>query len=948
MAITVNSSAWRRTSATRGDRGAAQALPGLPGMFVPPGADVSDEVTVEPAAPTRGAAPGVAGALDISTDVQPDQVAVLAIRHPSGALTFHLPVESRTRGTRGGPAEVRFQVAVRATPAGPATRGIVARVVKAVVVKVAKIAADKVASLVVPKAVAAIERGIWNRKGLEQGWVRVTKAALEARKLPAGLPVLPDRSLLLIHGTFSNAEAAFADLAKTDFFERVKDAYGDRIFAFNHFSLSLTPEENAKTLVDALPRHTTTFDVVTHSRGGLVLRNIVERASALGPGARRFKLGHAVLVASPNTGTPLATPDRWEQTLDWLANIIDFFPDNPFTTGAELVANGLSWLANHLFVDVPGLHAMDGRGEPIDLLQGEPGPPADAYSALVANYNPSSGIPARFFDAGIDQFFAGANDLVVPTAGGWQVDRVVKPFIPGDRIGCYGPGGNLAADSISHTAFFSRRESVDFLVNALEGRRHRLVDIDPRRPLPDRRLVRSAATLTEPTPVQPAVAAARPTRARGARAATPAPQTEGLQVNVRVLNGDLQFESSPLMLGHYTSAELTGTEFVMDSLIGHAMTRSLQAGVYPVEVGTHLVFVNRHRDPSRAIMIPRPESVIVVGLGPEGELTGGNLVKSVRLAVIGWARHLAERHPEAATFDLASTLIASGGTGISAALSARSILLGVLQANEVLANGNPKPDPARNGEKGSSASTWPLCKNLRLIELYLERAGEAWRALERQKEVTVGRFVVANGVEAGHGGLVRPSESGYRGADYDFLTVTTTQLLNDERGAADKEVRFDTQISYTLDSRRARSEVRGVQPQGNLVKQLVETASNDRIADHRIGRTLFNLLVPIELEADLSSIGALQIELDHSVSDIPWEMLDVRHDGAGSSSEEPWAIRTRLLRKFRTTTFRERVVDADASARVLVIGEPDCPETFIRLESARLEAQAVCSEFRPT
>ena len=74
-------------------------------------------------------------------------------------------------------------------------------------------------------------------------------------------------------------------------------------------------------LLDGLPDQTTTFDVVTHSRGGLVLRHLVERANRFGSFSHRFKLGHAVLVASPNDGTPLATPRRWEDTIGWIANI---------------------------------------------------------------------------------------------------------------------------------------------------------------------------------------------------------------------------------------------------------------------------------------------------------------------------------------------------------------------------------------------------------------------------------------------------------------------------------------------------------------------------------------------------------------------------------------------------------------------------------------------------
>ena len=74
--------------------------------------------------------------------------------------------------------------------------------------------------------------------------------------------------------TYLDTAAAYGSLASSNFFDRATALYGDRIFAFNHFSLSRTPEENARMLLEGLPDKTFQFDVITHSRGGLVLRNL--------------------------------------------------------------------------------------------------------------------------------------------------------------------------------------------------------------------------------------------------------------------------------------------------------------------------------------------------------------------------------------------------------------------------------------------------------------------------------------------------------------------------------------------------------------------------------------------------------------------------------------------------------------------------------------------------
>ena len=145
-------------------------------------------------------------------------------------------------------------------------------------------------------------------------------------------------------------------------------------------------------------------------------------------------------------------------------------------------------------------------------------------------------------------------------------------------------------------------------------------------------------------------------------------------------------------------------------------------------------------------------------------------------------------------------------------------------------------------------------------------------------------------------------------------------------------------MSYTLDTRRARSEVRGQRAQSRLLSELVATASNDQNRDQQIGRTLFNLVIPIELEAYLAGSGEMQIELDPQTAKIPWELLDTKSD---SDTELPWAIRVKLLRKLRIREFRDHVTDAEADASVLVIGEPECPKEYPRLYGARTEAIAV-------
>ena len=80
------------------------------------------------------------------------------------------------------------------------------------------------------------------------------------------------------------------------------------------------------------------------------------------------------------------------------------------------------------------------------------------------------------------------------------------------------------------------------------------------------------------------------------------------------------------------------------------------------------------------------------------------------------------------------------------------------------------------------------------------------------------------------------------------------------------------------------------------MRNLVTTASNITNTDAQIGRTLFNLLIPVDLEPFMGSSAETVLELDESTAAIPWEALE---PPASTNSQAPWSIRTKLLRKLR-------------------------------------------------
>jgi tetratricopeptide (TPR) repeat protein len=394
-------------------------------------------------------------------------------------------------------------------------------------------------------------------------------------------------------------------------------------------------------------------------------------------------------------------------------------------------------------------------------------------------------------------------------------------------------------------------------------------------------------------------------------------------LRVQVLNGNLSFVRSPLMVGHQRSLELTGSEAVVNRLVGGVMKESLDAGLYPDAPGTHQIFVNAHADATNPWRTPQPAAVVVVGLGEEGKLKERDLALSVRQGVIAWAMREAERGDAADTahaeVELAATLMGSGGAGMNASNAARAIASGVRDANLRLA--------------AVPGASWPRVGRLTLVELYLERASDAWHGLQVLAEAAPGLFEIEPTIASGIGPLRRQMDTGYRGTDYDFIAATSTA---------------DDTISFRLDTKRARTEVQARSTQGKLLRELVKRASTEGNRDPRLGRTLFQLLVPPEVEPFLAGTSRMLLELDEQTAAVPWELLDTRGDertssaGGAGGDERPWAIRTRLMRKLQQEHYRQQVQDAQPDDAVLVIGEPQVdPEAYVALPGARAEAEAV-------
>ncbi|WTW94048.1 hypothetical protein OG216_11895 [Streptomycetaceae bacterium NBC_01309] len=225
------------------------------------------------------------------------------------------------------------------------------------------------------------------------------------------------RVLLLVHGTFSTSHGGFGEL-DTATVTALHEAYGGRVIAFDHPTVSVSVAAN----IDTLHRMTQApgpldVDVLAHSRGGLVARELVRRQGM--PDAK-YRVRRVVFAATPNRGTPLADPEHVVKFIDRQTNLLTLLPGPAEIVGDTLagVMTAVQILGHAALKDLDGLCGMC-PGSPVlgALAAADCG--GTEYYAIHADFEPTAGLALklRAGDLLMDSVFPEANDLVVPTHG---------------------------------------------------------------------------------------------------------------------------------------------------------------------------------------------------------------------------------------------------------------------------------------------------------------------------------------------------------------------------------------------------------------------------------------------------------------------------------------------------------------------------------------------------
>lgn len=397
----------------------------------------------------------------------------------NGGVTFHAP-QSEARppaGVRAGREKlVRFEVPIRrpvqdADESRP-VRGVGGMIAKKLLKVIGWKVAGAAARQVGPPLVRRWEATYRPLRLLDRTGLFEPETSAMAGPLPASLPVL-----LFVHGTFSRVASGFKGLDnEADFLGRLGDYYSDRIYGYDHPTVATGVATNVMQLYENLAPGRHNFDIICHSRGGLVaraLRDLNEDALkarfmidaqrgqyepeliAWGqqwriPAGVEVRVNRIFFAGTPNNGTVLAQPVQLKKYLDLLMTATNLLPDFVDVPIAAILI-----VAKLLLSDVmPVLPGLDDQRPGSGLFKQLRNRPGAKDVAIEANYEAPPGLQAvmRTADAAADFIFGQQqNDLVVPTEG---VSQWSGGIFDQERLLSY-----TAGQSVHHCNLFSQAKT---------------------------------------------------------------------------------------------------------------------------------------------------------------------------------------------------------------------------------------------------------------------------------------------------------------------------------------------------------------------------------------------------------------------------------------------------------------------------------------------------------
>ena len=458
---------------------------------------------------------------------------------------------------------------------------------------------------------------------------------------------------------------------------------------------------------------------------------------------------------------------------------------------------------------------------------------------------------------------------------------------------------------------------------------------------------------------------ARALMGSGPRRRKPSRPKQTLRVAVHA--GDLRFVDQPVLCGHYIGDAISGAEAVLDEMLEGRLSERDCLGLYASGIGTSVVALRPPTEEERAR--GSAPGAVIVGLGNYNGLLGASqITETVRAAVLHYLLQVCDdpRVKPDTPVQLYSLLLGWNSTAhISIAESVAAVTRGVLEANHGFAD-------ALSQSRVRGARVSKLC----FVELFIDAAITAAKAVhalpnlldEELKRLNARidperALIMGEGMrerlsvdsDLGHWSRLivtdadaadavcppecyelryqspippellrrltakdRPSAKqgagSARGEAADRAQPDDASAARPSDASAAEARYYPERLKYLSLSARARAETVVQQHQSGLIEAIIRDQRQNAAYDAKLGRMLFQLMVPLDYKAAAREQSRLLLVLDGYTANLPWELLQA--DG------EPLVLRIPMVRQLASMRYRSTVRTANTNSACIIVA-PD-------------------------
>ncbi len=396
----------------------------------------------------------------------------------------------------------------------------------------------------------------------------------------------------------------------------------------------------------------------------------------------------------------------------------------------------------------------------------------------------------------------------------------------------------------------------------------------------------------------------------------------GFELEVSCAAMDLRDATSPVLVGHYEGDPIAGAERTIDEdVVNRELTMRHHLGQYAGPIGSAAVVMLETGSGERARGTRR--GAVVLGLGEFGSLSAGGVTQAVRAGCLRYLLACVDREGGSASaaplrLELSSLLLGQNSTAnISIADSVGAIVRGVVEANLEF-------------QRVRASARQAVIVKLELVEWYLDAAITATKALRDVARSITNDEGEYRGVRVTAANELRQSDSmrlrleAQEPSGYWPRLIVTGRVGNkpwkqaqDSSAAtlhdSDRAAPVADSLHFTYLSQRARAEAVVLHRQPGLVERLARLSIEQERSNLALGRTLFQLMTPLEFKDTARQMDSLVLVVDGFTANFPWELM--------VADDEPMIRKTAVVRQFESLTWRQRARSA-MQMTAYVVGDP--------------------------